>query len=71
MPMSPTMQRVIDEITQQRGITNSVTTFIRLLRQQLAEAIAGNDMTAVAAALDDLDKQQAELAAAIATNPGA
>lgn len=66
---SPTLQRVIDEVAEQRGITNSVTAFIRLLRQQLAEAIAGNDMAAVAAALDDLDAQQAELAAAIATNP--
>lgn len=67
--MNPVLQRLIDEVTQQRGITNSVKAFITGLRAQLAAAVSANDIAAVAAALDELDKQQAELAAAITANP--
>jgi septal ring factor EnvC (AmiA/AmiB activator) len=72
--MLPAIERLVQEVAEQRTVTQSVLTFLAGLKEQLAAAQAelaaiGTASQTLDALAADLDAQQAELAAAIASSP--
>lgn len=71
-PMAKTLDDVQNEVHQTTGVIASAIALINGLRQKLADAISGQDTAAnqakVQAIIDELDKGQNDLAAAVAAN---
>lgn len=70
--MAKTLDDVQNEVHQTTGVIASAIALINGLRQKLADAISGQDTAAnqakVQAIIDELDKGQNDLAAAVAAN---
>jgi hypothetical protein len=66
--MATILEDLVREVAETRTVTGSAIALIQGLKAALDAAVAANDMTAVAAAVAELDAGQAELAAAITAN---
>lgn len=64
--MTVEMQRLIDEVSQMRTVSESVVTTLNTLSQYIRDH--ANDPEALRAMADDLDAQQADVTAAIVAN---
>lgn len=66
--MATILEDLVREVSEQRTLNGSVIALLQGLKAALDEAIVRGDMTAVKAAVDDLEAQQVELAAAMLAN---
>ena len=66
--MSTELDRLTTEVAETRTVVESAIVLISGLRQRLDDAIASGDPAALTALSEDLDSQQAALAAAVAAN---
>jgi hypothetical protein len=66
--MATVLEDLVREVAESRTVTSSATVLLRGLKTALDAAIASGDMSAVVAAVAELDAQQADLAAAIVVN---
>jgi len=66
--MATILEDLVREVAETRTVTGSAIALIQGLKAALDAAVASNDMSAVSAAIAELDAGQAELAAAITAN---
>ena len=66
--MNAELDRLTTEVAETRTVVESAIVLISGLRQRLDDAIASGDPAALTALSEDLDSQQAALAAAVAAN---
>lgn len=66
--MATVLEDLVREVQESRTVTESAIILLNGLKAALDAAIAAGDMSAVQAAVNDLDAQQAALAAAITAN---
>lgn len=67
--MSQALDRLTAEVSESRTATESLTTLVAGLAQQIRDN--ATDQAALLALADDLDSQQASIAAAVAENTSA
>jgi uncharacterized protein with von Willebrand factor type A (vWA) domain len=66
--MSETLDRLTNEVAENREVIGSAITLIQGIKVRLDEAIASQDPAALEALASDLDSQTATLAQAVADN---